>query len=433
MRHGHAGARLIQDPNSAAATAHDAADPLAGFAAEFHHPFDAAGRKLLYFGGHSLGLQPKAAASWVEQELADWRRLGVLGHHEASRPWIPYHERAAAGLAELTGAGESEVVAMNSLTVNLHLMLVSFFRPDATRNRVLIESSAFPSDRYAIVSQLEFHGLDAARHLIEFEPRVGERTLRTEDLIDRMQREGSRLALVLLPGVQYLTGQCFDLEPLIAAAHRVGAKVGLDLAHAIGNTQLRLHDWNPDFAVWCSYKYLNAGPGAVGGCFVHERHADFRLPRFAGWWGHNKAGRFLYDPDFDPIRGAQGWQISNPPILSTAPLLASLDIFQRAGIAPLRKKSIALTGYMQHLIEQHLAGLVQIITPSAPEQRGCQLSLRISRPAAEAKRCQEQLTAAGVIGDWREPDVLRLAPIPLYNSFSDVYAATMCLARAART
>jgi kynureninase len=434
LRHGHAGPRLTPpDPNSAAATAHDAADPLAGFAAEFHHPFDTAGRKLLYFGGHSLGLQPKAAADWVEQELADWQRLGVLGHNEAGRPWIPYHERATAGLAELTGAGEIEVVAMNSLTVNLHLMLVSFFRPDTTRNRVLIESSVFPSDRYAVVSQLEFHGLDAARHLIEVAPRAGERTLRTEDLIDRMQREGSRLALVLLPGVQYLTGQCLDLEPLIAAAHRVGAKVGLDLAHAIGNTQLRLHDWNPDFAVWCSYKYLNAGPGAVGGCFVHERHGrDFKLPRFAGWWGHNKAERFLYDPDFDPISGAQGWQISNPPILSTAPLLASLDIFQRAGIVALRKKSIALTGYMQSLIEQHLAGLVQIITPSAPEQRGCQLSLRISRPAAEAKRCQERLTAAGVIGDWREPDVLRLAPIPLYNSFSDVFAATMSLARAVR-
>ncbi len=357
----------------------------------------------------------------------------MLGHHEAGRPWIPYHERAAAGLAELTGAGESEVVAMNSLTVNLHLMLVSFFRPDTARNRVLIESSAFPSDRYAVVSQLQFHGLDAARHLIEVEPRAGERTLRTEDLIDRMQREGSRLALVLLPGVQYLTGQCLDLQPLIAAAHRVGAQVGLDLAHAIGNTQLRLHDWNPDFAVWCSYKYLNAGPGAVGGCFVHERHGrNFKLPRLAGWWGHNKAERFLYDPEFDPISGAQGWQISNPPILSTAPLLASLDIFQRAGIAALRKKSIALTGYLQSLIEQHLAGLIQIITPSAQEQRGCQLSLRICRPAAEAKRCQEQLTAAGVIGDWREPDVLRLAPIPLYTSFSDVFAATMSLARAVR-
>jgi kynureninase len=435
LRHGHAGARLNRlEPSPAAAIARDAADPLSGFAAEFHHPFDATGRKLLYFGGHSLGLQPKAAAKLVEQELADWQRLGVLGHHEAGRPWIPYHQRASAGLAELTGALESEVVAMNSLTVNLHLMLVSFFRPDATCDRVLIESSAFPSDRYAVVSQLEFHGLDPKRSLIEMKPRAGERILRTEDLIERIQREGTRLALVLLPGVQYLTGQWLDLEPLIAAAHRVGAKVGLDLAHAIGNIPLRLHDWNPDFAVWCSYKYLNAGPGAVGGCFVHERYGrDFSLPRFAGWWGHNKAERFLYDPEFDPISGAQGWQISNPPILSTAPLLASLEIFQRAGMAAIREKSIALTLYMQQLIEQHLPGLVEIITPSAPEQRGCQLSLRISRPAAEAKRCQERLTAAGIIGDWREPDILRLAPIPLYNSYSDVFAATMGFERAVRS
>jgi kynureninase len=331
----------------------------------------------------------------------------------------------------LTGAMESEVVAMNSLTVNLHLMMVSFFRPHGARNKVLIERSAFPSDRYAMVSQLEFHGLNAAEHLIEAEPRDGERTLRTEDLLDRIEREAPRLALVLLPGVQYLTGQLLHLETLIAAARRAGAAVGIDLAHAIGNTPLQLHDWNCDFAVWCSYKYLNAGPGAVGGCFVHDRHGrDFTLPRFAGWWGHNKAERFLYDPKFDPIQGAQGWQISNPPILSTAPLLASLEIFQQAGMAALRKKSIALTGFMQRLIEQHLADVVEIITPSAPEDRGCQLSLHIARPAAQAKRCLQHLTSAGVIGDWREPDVLRLAPIPLYNSFADVFAAVEILGQA---
>jgi kynureninase len=415
----------------AQAAALDAADPLAGFEQEFHHPHDSQGRKLLYFGGHSLGLQPKSVAAMIEQELADWRRLGVLGHHDAVRPWIPYHERAAPALAELAGAMEGEVVAMNSLTVNLHLMMVSFFRPDATRNTVLIESSAFPSDRYAVVSQLEFHGLNASQNLIEIGPRHGERTLRTEDMIERIEREGARLSLVLLPGVQYLTGQLLDMPALIAAARRVGANVGVDLAHAIGNTPLQLHDWNPDFAVWCSYKYLNAGPGAVGGCFVHERHArNFKLPRFAGWWGHNKAERFLYDPQFDPVAGAQGWQISNPPIMSTAPLLASLEIFQRAGMRALRAKSIALTGFMQKLIEEHLPKLVEIITPKPPEQRGCQLSLRIARPAAEAKRCQEALTAAGVIGDWREPDVLRLAPIPLYNSFADVLAAVDILARA---
>jgi kynureninase len=434
MRHRHAGARLTaQEPKRAEAVALDAADPLGGFAQEFYHPHDSHGRKLLYFAGHSLGLQPKSAAAMIEQELGDWRRLGVLGHHAATRPWIPYHERAAPALAELAGAMEGEVVAMNSLTVNLHLMLVSFFRPDAARNTILIESSAFPSDRYAVVSQLEFHGLDPAQNLIEVGPRPGERTLRTEDVIERIEREGSRLSLVLLPGVQYLTGQLLDMPALIAAARRVGARVGVDLAHAIGNTPLQLHDWNPDFAVWCSYKYLNAGPGAVGGCFVHQRHArDFKLPRFAGWWGHNKAERFLYDPKFDPIAGAQGWQLSNPPILSTAPLLASLEIFQRAGMRALRAKSIALTGYMQKLIEEHLRGLVEIITPSAPEQRGSQLSVRLARPAAEAKRCQEALSTAGVIGDWREPDVLRLAPIPLYNSFADVLAAVEILARTLR-
>jgi kynureninase len=299
------------------------------------------------------------------------------------------------------------------------------------RNKVLIESSAFPSDRYAMVSQLEFHGLNAAEHLIEVEPRAGERTLRTEDLLQHIEREAPRLALVLLPGVQYLTGQLLEMATLIAASRLAGAAVGVDLAHAIGNTPLQLHDWNCDFAVWCSYKYLNAGPGAVGGCFVHERHGrDFKRPRFAGWWGHNKAERFLYDPQFDPIEGAQGWQISNPPILSTAPLLASLEIFQRAGMSALRKKSVALTGFLQQLIEQRLANRVEIITSRAPEQRGCQLSLRIARPPEEAKRCMQRLTSSGVIGDWREPDVLRLAPIPLYNSFADVFAAVETLEQA---
>jgi kynureninase len=326
-----------------------------------------------------------------------------------------------------------EVVAMNSLTVNLHLMMVSFFRPVAGRDRVLIEKSAFPSDRYAIVSQLAFHGLNPHEHLVEIEPREGERALRTEDVIERIAREGPSLALVLLPGVQYLTGQSLELAPLIAAARRAGAAVGLDLAHAIGNTLLQLHDWNADFAVWCSYKYLNAGPGAVGGCFVHERHAHRAdLPRFAGWWGHDRAARFRMGPDFTPIAGAQGWQISNPPVLSTAPLLASLEIFERAGMRRLRDKSIALTGFLQQLIEALLPGLVDIITPASPEARGCQLSLRIARPAAAAKRCHELLGAAGVVGDWRDPDILRLAPAPLYNSYHDVFAAVHALSQAVR-
>jgi kynureninase len=420
-------------PDAEGARVLDASDPLAAFAEEFHHPYDGTGRRLLYLCGHSLGLQPKSAARYVEQELKDWQRLGVLGHHAAARPWIPYHEQAAAPLAGLVGAQESEVVAMNSLTVNLHLMMVSFFRPGATRNRVLIEKSAFPSDRYAVVSQLAFHGLNPAEHLIEIEPRPGERALRTEDMVDRIERAGASLALVLLPSVQYLTGQSFDLPPVIEAARRSGAVVGLDLAHGIGNTPSNLHDWNVDFAVWCSYKYLNAGPGAIGGCFVHERHArGAALPRFAGWWGHDPAARFQMGPDFDPIPGAQGWQISNPPVLSAAPLLASLDIFRRAGMARVREKSIALTAFLQQLVEIRLPGLVDIITPSAASERGCQLSLRIARPPAAARRCHDYLSEAGVVSDWREPDVVRLAPIPLYNSFGDVFAAVDALSQAVR-
>lgn len=411
----------------------DARDPLARFAAEFHHPCDAAGRRFLYLCGHSLGLQPKRAAQYVEQELADWRRLGVQGHHEAGRPWIGYHEHVAAPLAALVGAGESEVVAMNSLSVNLHLMMVSFYRPDAKRNRILIEASAFPSDRYAVVSQLEFHGFDAEQHLLEVAPRQGERTLRTEDIVAAIEAQGASLALVLLPGVQYLTGQCLDLPPLIAAAQRVGARVGLDLAHAIGNTPLELHAWHADFAVWCSYKYLNAGPGAVGGCFVHERHAQDRaLPRFAGWWGHDKAERFLFQPTFRAIAGAQGWQISNPPVLAMAPLLASLEVFAAAGMAALRTKSLLLTGFLRRQIEERLAAWVQIITPANDALHGCQLSLRILRTPAEARRCQEQLTAAGLIADWREPDIMRIAPTPLYNSFGEVAAAIDLLVEALR-
>jgi kynureninase len=348
----------LTPPEAASAALLDARDPLASFAAEFHHPVDAGGRKAVYLAGHSLGLQPKSAALYVAQDLAEWQRLGVLGHHEGMRPWIGYHEHAAPGLAALSGASASEVVAMNSLTINLHLMMVSFFRPEGARNCVLIEKSAFPSDRYAVLSQLEFHGLDA-RHLIEMAPRPGEHTLRTEDIIDTLEREGPRLALVLWPGVQYLSGQLFDLGLITAAARAAGAMVGLDLAHAIGNVPLRLHDWNADFAVWCSYKYLNAGPGAIGGCFVHQRHAQRPdLPRFAGWWGHDKARRFEMGPDFHAIAGAEGWQVSNPPVLSAAPLLASLELFGRAGLARLREKSLLLTGFMQRSIESRLGRAV---------------------------------------------------------------------------
>ena len=446
MRHRDGGARREPGPfgrhltalpelDAASASELDARDPLASFAAEFHHPEGPAGRKAVYLCGHSLGLQPRAAASYVSRELAEWQRLGVLGHTQGTRPWIGYHEHAAAGLAALAGASELEVVAMNSLTVNLHLMMVSFYRPEGRRNCVLMEKSAFPSDRYAVLSQLEYHGLDA-RHLIEMAPRAGEHALRTEDILEVLAREGPRLALVLWPGVQYLTGQLFDLGAITAAAQAAGAVVGLDLAHAIGNVPLRLHDWNADFAVWCSYKYLNAGPGAIGGCFVHERHArEFggrrrRLPRFAGWWGHDKGRRFEMAPDFHPIPGAEGWQVSNPPVLSAAPLLASLELFERAGLARLREKSVQLTGFMQRSIQSRLSNAVEIITPLDATQRGSQLSLRLALSSSAAKRCHERLTAAGVIGDWREPDTLRFAPIALYNSFRDVVEAVDALARA---
>jgi kynureninase len=440
VRHRAAGTRRIEpvlsadsDLASAGAAELDARDPLRSLAAEFHQPHDRSGARLVYLCGHSLGLQHESTQAYVDQELADWRRLAVLGHHTAGRPWIPYHERAAPGLAALTGAGAGEVVAMNSLTVNLHLMMVSFFRPSAPRTRILIEKSAFPSDRYAVVSQLEFHGLNAQEDLIEIAPRPGEPALRTEDIAEHIEQQGSRLALVLLPGVQYLSGQVLEIAPLVLAARNAGAAVGLDLAHAVGNVPLALHDWNVDFAVWCSYKYLNAGPGAVGGCFVHERHAIRRdLPRFAGWWGHDKAARFQMGPDFDPIPGAEGWQLSNPPVLSTAPLLASLAVFERAGIDRLREKSLALTAYLRRLIEARLPEAVEFVTPRADAARGSQLSLRLKLPRGAAKRCHERLIAEGVIGDWREPDTLRLSAAPLYTSFRDVFTAVEALARAVR-
>jgi len=421
---------LIPEASAAAAELADERDPLASFAAEFHHPAGPDGRKAVYLCGHSLGLQPRAAAQFVEQELADWRELAVTGHHAARRPWIGYHEQLAEPLAALLGAGAAEVVAMNSLTVNLHLMMVSFFRPAAGRDCVLIEKSAFSSDRYAICSQLAFHGLNADRHLIEVAPRPGEWCLRTADLTDAVARAGPRLALVLLPGVQYLTGQCLDLAPIVAAARDNGAAVGLDLAHAIGNTELRLHDWNVDFAVWCGYKYLNGGPGAVGGCFVHARHAArFDLPRFAGWWGHDKRTRFAMGPDFQPMSGAEGWQISNPPVLSAAPLLASLELFRRADFRRLRAKSIALTDFLRSSIEALAPGLVEFITPRAAAERGCQLSMRLPQAAA---RASASLSAAGVVGDWRQPDILRLAPVPSYNSYREVFLAAQALADGVR-
>ena len=403
----------------AEAEALDARDPLAPLRAQFAQPRDAAGRELTYLCGHSLGLAPLAARQYVNEELSDWETLGVEGHHTARRPWIGYAEQLRDGMARLAGAQAGEVVAMNSLTVNLHLLLAGFYRPVGKRCRIVIEAGAFPSDRHAVVSQILWHGLDPATTLLEVAPPPG------GDLIDEAQvealldDEGGEIALVLWPGVQYLSGQCFDLSRIAAAAARNGARCGFDLAHAIGNTTLALHDCGADFAVWCGYKYLNGGPGAIAGAFVHSRHAHSSLPRLAGWWGNDPATRFQMQPAFQPAPGAAGWQVSNPPILSAAPLLASLALFETAGPAPLQAKSIALTGWLDARLRRDFADSIDVITPAAPAARGSQLSLRFRGGNGMGRRAFDALTAHGVVADWREPDVIRVAPVPLYNRYAD--------------
>jgi kynureninase len=404
--------------------------PLGDFRARFHVPSHE-GRDCVYLCGNSLGLQPRSAARFLEEELEAWRRFGVEAHFRGVRPWKEYHEQFAAPLAALAGAHEHEVVCMNGLTVNLHLLMVSFFRPTRTRYKLLIERSAFPSDRYAAVSQLRFHGLDPAEALIEVNRRAGETALRDEDIAAAIREAGDSLALVLLPGVQYLSGEALDIAKLTAEAHAVGALAGWDLAHAIGNLPLALHEAGADFAAWCSYKYLNAGPGAVAGAFVHERHGlDPRAPRFAGWWGHDKAARFRMAPDFSPIPGAEGWQLSNPPVLGMAALLASLEIFAEAGIAQLRERSLALTGLLERRLLEGLAREVTILTPRDPERRGCQLSLRLNAGVETGRCVYARLVDAGIICDWREPDVLRVAPVPLYNTPEDIERFVTALAEA---
>ncbi len=406
----------------------DGADRLARFRRHFHLPPGRAGRRI-YLCGHSLGLQPRGAAAVLAEVLDDWRQLAVDAHFDATRPWLDYHRQVSSDLALLAGAEPSEVVAMNSLTVNLHLMMASFYRPEGARHAVLIEAGAFPSDRYAVDSQIAWHGHHPAGARIEVGPRQGEWQLRTEDLIERIEAERSRLALVLLPGVQYLTGQVLDIAPIAAVCRKHDIPLGLDLAHAIGNVPLRLHEWDVDFAVWCSYKYLNAGPGAVAGCFVHARHARADLPRLAGWWGHDQRSRFDMPEAFRPMPGAEGWQLSNPPILALAPLLASLAVFRQAGIRQLHAKSQRLTGFLETLLGAWLEDDVEIITP--PE-RGCQLSLRLSGGRTRARKVFETLAEHDVVADWREPDTLRLAPVPLYTRFQDVYRAADALRRILR-
>ncbi len=412
------------------AVALDRDDPLGRFRDEFHIPKRENGEEEIYFAGNSLGLLPKRTPKYVDEELEKWKRLAVKAHFSGENPWMPYHELLAEPMARLVGASASastsEVVMMNSLTVNLHLMMASFYRPTRERHRILLEEHAFPSDDYALESQARVHGFDPAEALVRLKPEVdlqkGKRSIDTADVAEVLEREGESIALVLLPGVQYYTGEAFDIEPITRLAHAKGCVVGFDLAHAAGNVVLRMHEWNVDFAVWCTYKYLNSGPGSVGGCFIHERHGMRQdLPRLAGWWGHDKESRFRMEPGFRPIPGAEGWQLSNPPILSLAAIRASLDVFMEAGgMEPLREKSLRLTAYLEWLLAREIGDSVEILTPQDPRRRGCQLSLRV-KASRSGKTVLERLEASGVTCDWREPDVIRVAPVPLYNRYVVVY------------
>ena len=408
-------------PGPAFAADLDARDPLRRFRSEFSIPQRENGEEEIYFAGNSLGLMPRRARAYVEEELEKWARLAVHAHFSGPNPWMPYHELLAPATARLVGALPSEVVTMNSLTANLHLMLASFYRPTRERFKVVIENHAFPSDDYAVASHVASRGFDPASAVVRIGPPAGAArpTIAADEIADLLSREGSAVAVVLLPGVQYYTGQAFDVEAITRLAHERGCVAGFDLAHAVGNVPLALHAWDVDFAVWCNYKYVNGGPGSVGGCFVHERHgSNAALPRLAGWWGHDKATRFRMGPGFVPIPGAEGWQLSNPPILSLAAIRAALEIFDEAGgIRPLREKSVLLTGYLEWLLRRELADSVEIFTPEDPERRGCQLSLRVR--SDDGKRVFRRIEASGVTCDWREPDVIRVAPVPLYNAFAE--------------
>lgn len=407
---------LYTDPH---ASALDAADPLRHFRDEFHLPLHD-GAPQAYFVGNSLGLQPKGARAHVEQVLDKWAREAVEGHFTGSAQWMPYHELVRDPLARVVGAQPQEVVAMNSLTANLHFMLVSFYRPTRERPVLLMEAGAFPSDRYALESQVRFHDFDPAEALVEVEPDNADGTFSMAAIERAIAEHGPRLATIVWPGVQYRTGQAFDLKEIARLGHAAGAVVGFDLAHGVGNLPLQLHDADADFAVWCHYKYMNAGPGAVAGCFVHERHARTDRPRFAGWWGNDASVRFRMGPQFSPTPGADGWQLSNPPILGLAPLRASLEQFDRATLPALRAKSERLTGYLEQLIDTGLRDVLQVATPRDPAQRGCQLSIRVIGGRERGRDLFDFLAARGVLGDWREPDVIRISPVPLYNSFADV-------------
>ena len=405
----------------------DAQDELKSYRNEFHFP-KVNGKQVIYFTGNSLGLQPKRSKKYIDEIMADWANLAVEGHFYADKPWWDYHERFAAPLSEIVGAKPTEVTVMNTLTVNLHLLMVSFYRPTQKKFKIICEEKAFPSDQYMFQSQIDFHsksvGFNPAEALVEIKRREGEHNIRIEDILAKIEEVGDELALVLIGGVNYYTGQVFDMKTITEAGHKQGAYVGWDLAHAAGNIELHLNEWKVDFAAWCSYKYMNSGPGNASGCFVHEmHHNDSELPRFAGWWGHNKERRFKMEPKFDPVRGAEGWQISNLPILSLAPYLASVEMFAEVGMPKLITKRNLITSYLEfilHEIANEIEGAnFEIITPSNQEERGCQLSVYLH---GQGRELFERLMKNGVITDWREPNVIRLAPAPFYCSFEDMYA-----------
>ena len=405
--------------NLAYAQEQDKHDELAHLRNEFHIPKDKNGENWLYFTGNSLGLQPRNTQKYLQQELDDWANFGVEGHFEARNPWLSYHELLTHNMANIVGAKPLEVVVMNTLTTNLHLLMASFYQPTKEKYKIVIESDAFPSDRYAVESQLKFHGFDAQEGVVTWQPREGEELLRIEDLEQIVAEQGDEIALLLIGGVNYYTGQYLDLKRIAEIGHSKQCFVGIDLAHGAGNVAPQLHDSGVDFAAWCTYKYLNSGPGSLGGLFVHEKHAYTReLPRFAGWWNHNKETRFNMRQPFDVMPGAEGWQLSNPPILSMAAIKASLDIFGAVGMDALRKKSEKLTGYFEYLINEIGSDSIRIITPSNPKERGCQLSIQVKNAD---KTLHAKLTENNIITDWREPDVIRCAPVPMYNSFEDVF------------
>jgi len=391
----------------------DQDDPLGSYQDKFLYPKNDNKENVIYFSGNSLGIQPKSVRKYVEKELNVWEREGLLGQHSR---WENFHERLIENTARLVGAQPSEVVVMNALTVNIHLLLVSFYQPNENRKKIIIEEGTFPSDQYAIKSQIKFHGFDPQDTLIELSPRKGEDTLRTKDILAAVRDINEELATVILGGVNYYTGQAFDMQSITKAGHKVGAFVGFDLAHGAGNLEMNLHDWNVDFAAWCSYKYLCAGPGSPAGIFIHKIHHHWTGPRLTGWWGHNKNTRFKMGPDFDPIQTAEGWQISNAPVMGMAPLLAAMEIFDEVGMAAIRVKSEKLTGFLEYLIAENLPA-VAIITPVNPAERGCQLSLVVPG----GKNTYEKILKKGVVCDWRKPDIIRVAPHPLFNRYTEVY------------